>query len=96
MNGGNIINERLQKIDDEIVKTKAKIATLTAKLRKLKDEKIERKKAEIFAVVNIEDITAEELEAFLQAKRGQSSGNATETTNSETIKNDKGDTDENI
>jgi len=36
------------------------------------------------------------LEAFLQAKRGQSSGNATETTNSETIKNDKGDTDENI
>jgi len=100
MNGGNIINERLQKIDDEIVKTKAKIATLTAKLRKLESEKDARKNAEFLAVLNGMKISPEELTALLQEQKEKSGGNKTETPNlppySEIIKNDREDTDENI
>ena len=93
---GKFINERLQKIDDEIIKTKAKIATLTAKLRKLESEKDAMKSAEFIAIVNEAKISPEELIALLQAQKGQSGNIATETPNSETNKNDKEDTDENI
>ena len=97
---GKFINERLQKIDDEIVKTKAKIATLTAKLRKLESEKDARKNAEFLAVLNGMKISPEELTALLQEQKEKSGNIATEPPNtlmnSETIKNDKEDTDENI
>ena len=79
-----IINERLQKIDDEIIKTKSKIANLTAKLRKLENDKTAMKNAEFLAIVNGADITPEELTAFIQVQREQST------------KKDKEDDDENI
>ena len=72
MEGVYITNERLQKIDDEIIKTKSKIATLTAKLRKLESDKTAMKNAEFLAIVNSADITPEELTAFIQAQREQS------------------------
>ena len=91
-----ITNEKLQKIEDEIVKTKAKIAALTAKLRKLADDKTAMKNAEFLAVVNDAKITPEELRAFIQSQKEQSGDNKTEPPNSEIIKNDKEDTNEQI
>ena len=91
-----IINNRIQKIDDEIIRTKAKITALTAKLRKLTDEKDARKNAEFLTIVNGAKISPEELAALINAQKEQSGSNATETSNSETNKNDKEDTDENI
>jgi len=76
-----ITNEKVQKIDDEIIKTKAKIAAYTAKLRKLENEKIDKKNAEFLAIVNGADVSPDELMAFIKAQREQSSSDTTETPN---------------
>jgi len=95
----HITNEKVQKIDDEIIKTKAKIAAYTAKLRKLENEKTERKNAEFLAIVNGADVSPDELMAFIKAQREQSSVDTTETPNipqdSGITENDKEDRDEN-
>jgi len=73
-----------------------KITALTAKLRKLESEKDARKNAEFLTIVNGAKISPEELAALINAQKEQSGSNATEMSNSETNKNDKEDTDENI
>ena len=84
MEGIYITNEKIQKIEDDITNTKSKIANLTAKLRKLENEKASRKNAEFLAIVNGADITPDELMTFIKAQREQF------------VKNDKEDDDENI
>lgn len=96
---GKFINEKLQKIEEEIIKTKAKIATFTAKLRQLENEKTARKNAEFLAIVNGLDISSEELIALIKAQKEQSVGNTTEPPNmpqNGEIINSEEDTDENI
>ena len=90
-----ITNEKLQKIENEIVKIKAKISTLTTKLRKLESDKTAMKNAEFLAVVNGANISTEELRAFIQSQREQSGGDKTEPPDSETNK-DEEDTNEQI
>jgi paraquat-inducible protein B len=91
-----ITNEKLQKIENEIIKIKVKISTLTTKLRKLECDKTAMKNAEFLAVLNGANISTEELRAFIQSQKEQSGGNTTEPPDRETIKNDKEDTDEQI
>ena len=95
-----ITNEKVQKIDDEIIKTKAKIAAYTAKLRKLENEKTERKNAEFLAIVNGADVSPDELMAFIKGQREQSGDNTIETPNmppdSGITETDKEGSDENI
>jgi len=89
----HITNEKIQKIDDEIIKVKSKIAAYTAKLRKLENEKTDKKNAEFLAIVNGADVSPNELMAFIKAQREQSSVDTTEIPNippdSGTTKNDK-------
>jgi len=96
LNGGMYItNEKLQKIEDEIIKVKAKIANYTAKLRKLEGDKTALIQAEYLAIIKETHITPDEFRVLVQSQKGQSGGNKTEPPDSETNK-DEEDTDEQI
>jgi predicted nucleic acid-binding Zn-ribbon protein len=60
-------NEKLKKIETEIVKVKAKISEFTARLRELERQKTETENAGIIALVRDMDILPDELTAFIQA-----------------------------
>ena len=93
-------NEKLQKIDNEIIRTKSKISILTAKVRKLESDKTAIKQAEFLAIINGADISSEELMALIQAQKAQYNGNTevmpNTPSNNEANKNDMEDNDENI
>ena len=66
-----IKNERLQKIDADIAKLKAKISDYTARLRELERQRTETENAGIVALVRDVDISPDELMAFIKAYKGQ-------------------------
>jgi len=66
-----IKNEKLQKIEADITKTKTKISEYTAKLRELERLKSEAENAGILALVRDVDISPDELVAFIQAYKEQ-------------------------
>jgi len=65
-------NEKLKKIDADIVKIEAKMADFAARLRELKRQKTEIENAGIIALVRDMDILPDELTAFIQAFKTQS------------------------
>jgi hypothetical protein len=68
--------EKLKKVEAEIAKTKAKVTELTARLRELERQKTEIENAGIIALVRDMDILPDELTAYIQAFKAQSSGAA--------------------
>ena len=69
-------NEKLQKIDADIIKVKAKISEYTARLRDLERLKTETENAGIVTLVRDMDISPNEFTALLQAFRAQSNSTA--------------------
>ena len=76
-------NEKLKKIEAEIVKVKTKITEFTARLRELERQKTETMNAGIIALVRDMDILPDELTAFIQAFKAQSNAPAVETSQNE-------------
>lgn len=70
-------NEKLQKIDADIVKAKAKITEYTAKLRELERLKTETENAGIVSLVRDMDILPDELMEFIRTYKEQQSGGTT-------------------
>ena len=70
-------NEKLKKIEAEIVKVKTKISEFTVRLRELERQKTETMNAGIIALVRDMDILPDELTAFIQAFKSQSNGGGT-------------------
>jgi len=68
--------EKLKKIEADIIKTKAKITEFTARLRELERQKIEIENAGIVALVRDMDITPDDLTAYIQAFKAQTDGGA--------------------
>ena len=67
--------EKLIKIEAEIVKARAKISEYTVRLRELERQKTETENAGIVALVRDMDILPDELTAFVQAFKAQSTNN---------------------
>lgn len=98
MEGANIKNEKLKKIESEIIKVKAKISDYTGRLRELERQKTEIENAGIIALVRDMDILPDELTAYIQAFKAQSNDGAaalpTVPAEIENIENDKEDANE--
>lgn len=98
MEGTHIRNEKLKRIESEIVKVKTKISDYTGRLRELERQKTEIENAGIIALVRDMDIMPDELTAFIQAFKAQSNGAAavlpTVPAEIEKTENDKEDTHE--
>ena len=60
---------KIQKISDEIVKTKEKISKSQARLRDLERQLTEAQNAEIIATVRAVDVAPEDLAAFIQSMK---------------------------
>jgi hypothetical protein len=60
------MNAKIERIDDEIVKTKSKINSLQSRLRELERQKKETENAEIVALVRGIDIAPDELRLFIK------------------------------
>ena len=83
------MNPRLPKINDEIVKTKGKLADYQNRLRDLERLKTELENADIVALVRGVDALPDELVAFIKAYQDKSSGLATEPSEQETNPDEK-------
>ena len=68
--------DRLKRIEADIVKTKAKVTEYTARLRELERQKTEIENAGIVALVRDMAILPDELTAFIKAFKEQSGGGA--------------------
>lgn len=87
-----INNEKLTKIEAEIVKLKKKVADYSARLRELERLKTETENAGIIALVRGVDILPDELMAFIKERREQIGGIAaapSEAHGLETTQEDK-------
>lgn len=71
------MNPKIERVDKDIEKTKAKISEFQARLRELEKQKNEYENTEIVAAVRSADISHQELLAFIHAYRKQ--GAAAET-----------------
>jgi hypothetical protein len=94
MEATHINNERLQKLDSDIGKIKAKISEYTARLRELERQRTETENAGIVALVRDIDITPDELMAFIQKYKGHPA--AMETVIPPAAKNEMEGADEDI
>jgi len=61
------MNPKIQKVMEEIEKTKTKIAELQARLRELERQKTELENAEIVAIFRKEKMTEEQFAQFISA-----------------------------
>ena len=68
--------ERLNRIEADIAKTKAKVTEFTARLRELEQQKTELENAGIVALVRDMAILPDELTAYIKAFKAQTSGGA--------------------
>jgi chromosome segregation ATPase len=66
-NGGATLNPKLQKITDEIKRTKAKIAELQALIPKLEKQKTELENAEVIKALRSADVKLSDFAAFIEA-----------------------------
>lgn len=64
--GGNILNQKLQKVTREIERAKAKIAELQAALPLLEKQKTELENAEIIKVFRSANVTPDDITAFVE------------------------------
>lgn len=68
------MNQKIEKVEKEITKTKNKIAELQAKLRDLEKQKIELENTDYVAVARSFHLTPEELAEFLKTRQVPSTG----------------------
>lgn len=68
------MNQKIQKIVNEIEKVKGKIATQQARLRELEQQKTEIENTEIVGMVRGLEVTPEELASIIQAFRSGNTG----------------------
>jgi len=61
------VNQKIKKVNDEIERTKAKIAELQALLPELERKRIDMENTEIIKLVRSADISAAELPTFLES-----------------------------
>lgn len=64
------MNPRIEKIDKEIEKTKAKIAEYQVKLRDLEKQKTELENTDFVAIARSYDLTPQQLAEFLKSRKG--------------------------
>ncbi len=64
------MNPRIEKLDKEIEKTKAKIAEQQAKLRDLEKQKTELENTDFVAIARSYDLTPQQLADFLRLRKG--------------------------
>lgn len=64
------MNPRIEKLDKEIEKTKAKIAEQQAKLRDLEKQKTELENTDFVAIARSYDLTPQQLADFLRSRKG--------------------------
>lgn len=64
----------IEKINEEIVKMKTKVADYQARLKDLERQKTEMENAEIVALVRGVDVAPEELKSFIETYRQQRAG----------------------
>ena len=66
------MNPKIEKLEKEIVRTKAKIAEMQAKLRKLEEQKTELENTDYVAVARSFHLTPQELADFLKLRQAGS------------------------
>ena len=66
------MNPKIEKLDKEIDRTKAKIAEMQAKLRKLEEQKTELENTDYVAVARSFHLTPQELADFLKLRQAGS------------------------
>ena len=66
------MNPKIEKLEKEIDRTKAKIAEMQAKLRKLEEQKTELENTDYVAVARSFHLTPQELAAFLKLRQAGS------------------------
>jgi len=72
------MNPKIQKVMEEIEKTKTKIAEFQARLRELERQKTELENAEIVAIFRKEKMTEEQFAQFISAMNAKGTAPATE------------------
>lgn len=80
---------KIEKITDEIAKTKAKISELQNRLRDLERQKTDAENNEIVTLVRGMDVAPEKLRAFLETYKQQSVDAADAPAEKEGIKSEK-------
>lgn len=70
------MNPKIEKLEKEIDRTKAKIAEMQAKLRKLEEQKTELENTDYVAVARSFHLTPQELADFLKSRQAGPSGEA--------------------
>lgn len=63
------MNPKIEKLEKEIDRTKAKIAEMQAKLRKLEEQKTELENTDFVAVARSYHLTPQELAEFLKTRQ---------------------------
>lgn len=70
------MNPKIEKLEKEIDRTKAKLAEMQAKLRKLEEQKTELENTDYVAVARSFHLTPQELADFLKSRQADSSTEA--------------------
>lgn len=70
------MNPKIEKLEKEIDKTKAKIAEMQGKLRKLEEQKTELENTDYVAVARSYKLTPQQLADFLKSQQASSLGEA--------------------
>lgn len=68
------MNPKIEKLEKEIDRTKAKIAEMQAKLRKLEEQKTELENTDYVAVARSFHLTPQQLADFLKSQQASPSG----------------------